>query len=207
MARPTRSNSPSNAPARNLRSGSLGAGERTDNGPGSRESAGANQGPEEIDEEDLETMRREQSDIRQSGRIAGYRNDNKLTARQREFHKLLTDEMNLSHDTADEIFRQGIDGFQVIEGLSDSDINSIVVSMHKNKSSYCVSFFLNTLFQRNISLIRKWIAFQKTVGGDPSEFGWKDYSFKQTIDRENYYAVRKLDDPPESLFPPKFKEI
>ena len=105
-----------------------------------------------------------------------------LTPLEKKFYKLLTKELKLSHDTADEVFRQGIDGFQVIEGLSESDINSIVVSMHKNKSSYCVGFFLNTLFQRNISLIKKWVAFQKTVSGNPTEFGWKDESFKQTID-------------------------
>ena len=30
---------------------------------------------------------------------------------------------------------------------------------------------------------------------------------EQTIEQENYYAVRKSDDPPEALFPPKLKEI
>ena len=67
MARPTRGSSSNNAPARDTRSGSLGAGERTDNGPGSRESSGANQGPEEINEVDLEAMRQEQADIRLTG--------------------------------------------------------------------------------------------------------------------------------------------
>ena len=38
--------------------------------------------------------------------------------------------------------------------------------------------------------------------------GWqKDISFKQTIDWENYYAVRTSDDPPEALLPPKLKDI
>ena len=92
--------------------------------------------PEEIDDIDLKTMREDQADTRLSGRIAGYKNDAKLTFLEKEFHKLLVKDLKLSHDTADEIFRQGIDGFKVIEGLSKSDINSIVVSMHKNKSSY-----------------------------------------------------------------------
>ena len=51
------------------------------------------------------------------------------------------------------------------------------------------------------------IAFQKTIGGDSTEFGWQEQSFRQTIDHENYYTVQKSEDPPESLFPPKFKEI
>ena len=105
------------------------------------------------------------------GKVPGYKAGGLLSPREQKFHKLLTNELKLSDDTADEIFRQGIDGFKVIQGLSESDISSIVVSMHKNKSTYCVSFFLNTLFQRNISLIKKWIAFQKTVGSNSTEFG------------------------------------
>ena len=74
MARSTRGNSPDEAPARALRSGSLGAGVRTDNGPGSRESArasrkndaeedpaaAANQDddPDKLDDINLETMRK-----------------------------------------------------------------------------------------------------------------------------------------------------
>ena len=170
MPRSTRGNPLDEAPARALRSGSLGTGARTNEGPGSRASArasrrgdaqgnpaGAVAGQEGNPEDaaDLETMRDEQADIRLSGRIAGYKNDAKLTRRENEFHDLLVKDLKLSHDTADEIFRQGIDGFHVTESLSANDFSSIVVSMHKSKSSYCVSFFLNTLFQRNMSLIRK----------------------------------------------------
>ena len=92
MAISTRGNPLDEAPARALRSGSLGTGARTDEGPGSRASArasrrgdaegeAANQegNPEEADAADLETMREEQADIRLSGRIAGYKNDAKLT--------------------------------------------------------------------------------------------------------------------------------
>ena len=135
MARSTRGNSLDEAPSRALRSGSLGTGTRTNNGPGSRASARANQDgdPEELNDELIETMREQQADIRLSGSIAGYKNAAKLTRREKEFHELLVKDLKLSQDTADEIFRQGIDGFKVIEGLSESDINSIVVSMHENK--------------------------------------------------------------------------
>ena len=93
MPRSTRGNPLDEAPARALRSGSLGTGTRTDDGPGSRASAragaprrdGANENPaeavanqdgdpEEIDDVDLETMREQQADLRLSGRIAGYEN-------------------------------------------------------------------------------------------------------------------------------------
>ena len=158
MPRSTRGNPLDEAPARASRSGSLGTGARTNDGPGSRASARASRrddakgnpagavanqegNPEEADDTDLETMREEQADIRLSGRIAGYKNDKKLTRRELEFHDMLIKDLKLSCDTADEIFRQGIDGFKVIEGLSESDINSIVVSMHKNKSSYRAGFF------------------------------------------------------------------
>ena len=79
MPRSTRENPLDEAPARALRSGSLGTGVRTDNGPGSRESARAsrkddaeedpaatnqNDDLKEPDDTDLETMREEQADIR-----------------------------------------------------------------------------------------------------------------------------------------------
>ena len=74
MARSTRGTSPKEAPARALRSGSLGTGMRTDNGPRSRESARASRNddaeetpaaaanqdddPDKLDDINLETMRK-----------------------------------------------------------------------------------------------------------------------------------------------------
>ena len=49
------------------------------------------------------------------GRVPGYKAGDVLSPREQKFHQLLTNELKLSDDTADEIFRQGIDGFKVMQ--------------------------------------------------------------------------------------------
>ena len=119
MARSTRRTTP-RAPSRALRSRSLGAGTRNDNGPGSRASARAqnvgevaaggdavnqdqNNNREDQAAADLETMRAEQACIQMEGRIPGYKSGDLLSPLEQKFHELLTKELKLSHDTADEV--------------------------------------------------------------------------------------------------------
>ena len=125
MARSTRRTTP-RAPSRALRSRSLGSSTRTDNGPGSRESdranAGAakedaaagnvaNQNPDNGREAEgnintyIQQMRDEQAQICLEGKFSGYKAGELLTPLEKKFHDLLTKELKLSDDTADEIFR------------------------------------------------------------------------------------------------------
>jgi len=85
--------------------------------------------------------------------------------------------------------------------------------MKKNTSPHCTEpqkFFLQALFQTKLNLISKWIEYQKTTGGDPTEIGWDAQTdpMKDSASRVDYYSKRNsTSDPPDSMFPKPLKNI
>ena len=148
--------------------------------------------------------------------IAGYKAGRRLTAEEKIFKKqILEKEIGLNETTSKEIFRQGIPGFEEISQFSEDGINHLVAQMKKNTSPSCSNpqeFFIKALFQTKISLISKWIDYQKVIGGDPTEVGWAAQSdpMKATASRTDYYKKRSSSadrEPADSLFPRPLKNI
>ena len=151
--------------------------------------------------------------LRRGPQIWGYQKERRLSALEKIFKDILEDEIGPNETTWEEVFRQGINGFEAISQLGEEDFHHLVSSMKKNKSPCCFEeskFFLHTLFQMKISLIGNWIEYQVTTGGDPTEDGWAAQSnpMKRAAARANYYSKQSSDkEPTDSMFPNPLKNI
>ena len=70
------------------------------------------------------------------GGIYGYRGGDILEPEEAAFHKLLVG-MGINSETADEVFRQGIDGTASLRRLTTEQIKSTIYNITRNKSPDC----------------------------------------------------------------------
>ena len=154
--------------------------------------------------------------LRQRDQMCGCKKERRLNGEEKIFKKILEKEIGLNQTTSEEVFRQGIHGFEAIGQHDEEGINHLVSMMMKNVSPHCVEpgkFFIQTLFQTKIALMSKWIEHQKMIGGDPTEVGWsgaQEDPMKASASRSDCYKKRSSSsdrEPSDSLFPKPLKNI
>lgn len=127
-----------------------------------------------------------------AGGIYGYESGRVLDADQREFKQLIIG-FGVNPETADEVFRQGLDGITSLRRTTPERLKNIIYNISKKTHPDCpdpTKVFLGAAFEDKITVVLSWLTFQRLVGGAMTAKAWNDTvatSERDTIERDQYY--------------------
>ena len=129
--------------------------------------------------------------VNDQGGVFGYNNNNPLPVEQVAFRTLLVG-LGLNIDTANELFRQGVDSISKIKDWDTDRCKSVVMMISKSKSPECINpnqVFLGAYFQDNILLVAKWAKFQDLIGKPQTaiQFNQNPHTAEQTCGHLVFY--------------------